>query len=361
MRAQLPGLRLMSKATGGSSGDPLQFDLDDGSNDRRMAASHRGYQWAGAGPGTKQLYLWGTALGRQSTTARVKDRLYHGLYRRQLLNSFLLSDRNAQDYLARLNRRRPDVIVAYTNPLYAFARMLQDRGLKPHSPRAVIVGAEALHDFQRRLIEEVFQAPVFETYGSREFMLLGAECERHEGLHITAEHILLEVLDEAGRPAPPGAEGRIVVTDLFNYGMPFVRYDTGDRAVSGFGTCSCGRGLPLLRKVLGRQLDVLTTPDGRRVPGELFPHLLKDYPVVHGFQVVQESAREITLRLVLRGADHDLPRIEGAIRAIIGDAVSLKLETVREIPLTATGKLRVVLNRAEMRADEPIGHATGMR
>src|SRR5207249_9066595 len=100
----------------------------------------------------------------------------------------------------------PDVIVAYTNPLYALARSLEDQGLKAISPRSIIVGAEKLHPFQRALIERVFGAPVFETYGSREFMLIGAECDRHEGLHLTTENLLVEVLDDDGRPTPEGAE-----------------------------------------------------------------------------------------------------------------------------------------------------------
>src|SRR5207253_162083 len=153
-------------------------------------------------------------------------------------------------FLERLNRYRPDVIVAYTNPLYVFAQSLEERRLAPFSPKAIIVGAEKLFPFQRALIEKVFAAPVFETYGSREFMLIGGECDRHEGLHLTAETLLVEVLDDDARPTPEGEEGNVVITDLSNYGMPFVRYVNGDRAVAGWGTCSCGRGLPLMRKVV---------------------------------------------------------------------------------------------------------------
>src|SRR5262249_23980294 len=155
-------------------------------------------------------------------------------------------------------------------------------------------------------------APVFETYGSREFMLIGAECDRHQGLHLTAEHLLVEILDDAGRPTPEGEEGNVVVTDLFNYGMPFIRYVTRDRAVAPRGACSCGGGLPLLAKVVGRQLDILSTPDGRRIPGEFFPHLLKDFPAIRRFQVVQAVPNRIQLRLVLGAgwSDSDERRVE---------------------------------------------------
>src|SRR5258708_28519072 len=124
-------------------------------------------------------------------------------------------------------------------------------------------------------------------------MLLGAECDRHTGLHLPTEHLLVEVLADDGRPTHDGEEGNVVVTDLYNYGMPFVRYANGDRAIAGWGACSCGRGLPLLKRVVGRRLDILTTPDGRMIPGELFLHVLRDFPSVQRFQVVQERSDQI--------------------------------------------------------------------
>jgi phenylacetate-CoA ligase len=346
MRSRTPELRLFSKSTGGSSGVPLSFDLNTDSHDRRVAAMYRGYSWAGAGPGTKQLYLWGVPLGQQSAWRRWKDRLYNLLQRRLVLNSFDLTEEQVPLFLERLNHYRPDAIVAYTNPLYIFARCLDERGLMPFSPRSIVVGAEKLYPFQRQLIEHVFQAPVFETYGSREFMLIGGECDRHTGLHLTSEHLWVEVVDEAGRPAQDGTEGDVVITDLYNYGMPFIRYATGDRAVAGWGTCSCGRGLPLLKKVVGRRLDMLHTPDGRHVPGEFFPHLVKDFPAVRRFQVVQDAPDHVQLRLVTSPAWNEQARrrLEQQVRDTIGAAVQFEMLVVDDIPLTAAGKQRVVVN-----------------
>jgi phenylacetate-CoA ligase len=347
MRAQIPGMRLIQKSTGGSSGVPLHFDLDTDSNDRRTAAWHRGYDWAGAGPGTKQVYLWGVPLGQRPWWKRCKDELYNRFLRRLVLSSFDLSEERVPLFLRQLNRYRPDVIVAYTNPLYAFARALEQRSLRPFSPKSIVVGAEKLHPFQRELIERVFRAPVFETYGSREVMLIGAECERHEGLHLTAENLLVEVLDDEGRSTPAGEEGNVVLTDLYNYGMPFIRYANGDRAVAGWGTCSCGRGLPLLHKVVGRRLDVLHTPDGRKIPGEFFPHLLKDFAAVKRFQVIQEEADRIQLRAVLRDTWNEVDRakLDGEVRKVLGPRARFDFIPVVDIPLTPAGKLHVVVNR----------------
>lgn len=349
MRGTIPGLRLMSKSTGGSSGIPLQFDLDADSNDRRVAASYRGYNWAGAGPGTKQLYLWGVPLGTSSRWHHWKDALYNRLQRRLVLNSFKLSEKTVPDFLDQINSYRPEIIVAYTNPLFSLAQALEERAKEPFSPRAIVVGAEKLYPFQRVLIERVFRTPVFETYGSREFMLVGAECERHEGLHLTQEQLLVEIVDDNGKPTTDGEEGNVIVTDLYNYGMPFIRYMTGDRAIAGWERCSCGRGLPLLRQVVGRRLDILYTPDGRRIPGEFFPHLIKDFPTVKRFQVVQLEPTRIELRAVLGDgwSETDHLGLMNAIREVIGPTVHFEILPVKDIPLTPVGKLQVVINHCQ--------------
>jgi len=346
MRAAVPGLKLMKKATGGSSGVPLEFDLDPESDARRHAAWHRGYNWAGAGPGTRQWYLWGQ-LGTPPAARRLKDAVYYRIYRRTITNSFGMSEASLPWYLDQLNRCRPHAIVAYTNPLYDFARALEEHGLRPFAPRSIVVGAEKLHDFQRETIERVFRAPVFETYGSREFMLIGSECERHSGLHLTHENLLVEILDDAGHPVPVGEEGNVAITDLTNYGMPFVRYLNGDRAIAGGEPCPCGRGLPLLKQVVGRRLDMLQTPDGRHIPGELFPHVIKDFAAVRRFQVVQEDDATIQLRLVVGANWNEVERLslQEQVRNVVGDSVRLEIAVVDEIPLTAAGKHRVVIRK----------------
>jgi phenylacetate-CoA ligase len=341
------GATLIAKSTGGSSGVPLQFDLDRNNYEWRHAAWHRGYSWAMADLGTKQFYLWGTHLDQPSLSRRWKDFFYNRLYRRLMVNSFQLSDERVPEFLQRLNRYQPDVIIAYTNPLYFLARRLAELKLKPFRPRSIVVGAEKIHPFQRELIEAVFQAPVFETYGSREFSFIAGECDRHRGLHFSMENLLLEIVDEDGWPTPHGEEGNVVITDLYNYGMPFVRYANGDRAVAGWDQCTCGRGLPLLKKVVGRRLDMIQTPDGRRIPGEFFPHLMKDYPAVRRFQVVQEQPDRIELRLVVKTPfdEESCNSLHREIRNVLGPSVRLDLRPVDDIPLTKAGKLHVVINR----------------
>jgi phenylacetate-CoA ligase len=347
MRSTAPDLKMISKATGGSSGVPLQFDLNFESHERREAATYRGYGWAGAGPGTRQFFLWGVAVGPRSRRQRWKDRLYNVVHRRTVESSFSLSEQSVPAVLANLNACRPHAIVAYTSALYFFARELHERKLVPFSPRSIVVGAEKLHPFQRELIESVFQAPVFETYGSREVMLMGAECDRHSGLHLTAENLHIEVTDDEGRPTPDGQEGNVVVTDLTNYGMPFIRYVNGDRAVAGYRMCDCGRGLPMLTQVAGRQAEMLRTPSGRVLTGLFFPHFLKDFPAVERFLVTQEELDRVRVDVVVRRDRGQFNRaaVTSGIAEYLGPDVRLEVAEVPEIPLSAAGKQRVVVSK----------------
>ena len=351
IRSDAQDLQVVAKATGGSSGVPLRFVIDREASDRRMGAACRGYGWAGAAPGTRQTHLWGVTLGNSSRLRRWKEHLYSRyLYRKDVLNVFELSDESIPQFLARIHRFQPEVLVAYANPLYMFARTIEERSLRAYHPKALVVGSERLHDFQRELIERVFAAPVFETYGSREFTLIGAECERHTGLHLTMENLLVEVVDEVGNPAPPGEEGDVVITDLFNVAMPFVRYAIGDRARAGFEACPCGRGLPVLQEVTGRQMDILVTTDGRRLPGIFFPHLLKDYAAIRQFQVVQRERDLVELKLVVDGRwGHEAREsLRKEVQDAVGEATRLLIHEVDEIPLTPAGKRHIVVGHTRV-------------
>lgn len=345
MRSSNPCGRLIAKSTGGSSGVPLHFDLDSEGNEERMAAWHRGYGWADAGPGTRQWYLWGVPPEAAASWRKRKLQLYDRLYRRTTENCFELGESTVEPFAASLARTRPDVIVAYTGALYAFARMLEARGIVPFSPNSIVVGAEALHDFQRELIERIFRAPVFETYGSREFMLMAAECDRHNGLHLTAENHLIEILDDDGAPVPDGIEGNVIVTDFTNFGMPFIRYLNGDRAVMSTERCDCGRALPMLKCVTGRRLDILTTPSGQQLPGEFFPHIMKEFPSVQRFQVIQRVPQEVEVLVVAPGwTPTDEEHLCREVAAVADGSMVVRVTEVDDIPLTAAGKLKVVVN-----------------
>ncbi len=335
--------RTLRKATGGSTGQPLAFHYTRESYERRIAVMQRGYAWAGVHPARRTSYVWGGEIGPVPMAARLKTAAYNAVLRRHVLNSFHLTRDNADDYLAAIDRYRPRSIVGYVAPLHLLARQRLARGGGGWRPESIVTGAEALLEFQRRDIEAAFGAPVFNTYGCREFMLIAAECPAHEGLHVNIDHLAVDLVDDAGRPAD---RGRVVVTDLHNHGMPVVRYANGDTAIRLDGTCRCGRHLPRLRAIEGRVLDIIRTADGHTVPGEFFPHLMKDVPGIERFQVIQPELARLRI-LIVRGAAFDESArayIEAEVRRVLGTAIALEFAFVPEIPLTATGKLRVTVS-----------------
>jgi phenylacetate-CoA ligase len=337
--------RLLYKATGGSTGEPMRFGYTRESNDRRAAVMWRGYEWAGSRMGRRTLFLWGGAVGNPTRTHQLKDRVYNAVFARRVLNSFKMTDANMPEYADAIDRYRPDIIVAYVGPLVKLAQWLIANRRSIWQPQSIIGGAEAMHEFQRDLIQKAFGAPAFNTYGCREFMLIAAECEQRHGMHVNADHLVVEVRTPHGA-AIEGASGDVVVTDLFNYGMPFVRYANGDVATRSAGRCACGRGLPLLTRVDGRVLDAIRTPAGHVLPGEFFPHMLKDVAGLQRFQLVQRRLDRLDLSIV-RGAGFDdasMDYIRREVNKVLGDSVQLDCHFVDDIPLTRSGKLRVTVS-----------------
>lgn len=335
---------LLYKATGGSTGEPVRFGYTRESNDRRTAVMWRGYRWAGSRMGRRTLYLWGGAVGTPTRAHQWKERVFNAAFARRILNSFHMRDDNLAEYADAIEQYRPEVIVAYVGPLVRLAQWLLDQGrVLRHRPASIVCGAEALHDFQRDMIERAFGCPAFNTYGCREVMLIAAECEHRHGLHINADHLVVELLDDNGAPAD---SGKVVLTDLFNYGMPLIRYVNGDMATRATHACACGRGLPLLARVDGRVLDAIRTPDGRYLPGEFFPHMLKEVPGVQRFQLVQRRLDRLDLSIVPGRAFRadSLAFIRAEAGKVLGDAVELQCHMVDDIPLTPSGKLRVTVS-----------------
>ncbi len=332
--------QLLPHATGGSSGAPTRFYITRDSYDWRTAATHRAYSWSAVGLGQLTLYLWGAPIGAPPRWKLAKVHFFNALQRQVIVSTFSQSPALWQRIYAWHCRRRPALIVGYVSSLEAYAEYLAAQALTPPPPRAVISAAEPLAAATRRRIEASLAAPVFNTYGSREFMSVAAECGAHSGLHVQAENLVVET----ARPAEEGASD-ILVTDLHNYGMPFVRYAIGDLGVLDDSPCACGRGLPRIGSIEGRTLEVLRTPDGRVVPGEIFPHLMKEFPEIRQFQARQLALDHIVISAVLdqplSAAHREL--MESELHKVFGASLRIDLERVDTIPTLASGKRRVTI------------------
>lgn len=331
--------RLVASATGGSSGTPTRFFVTMDSYDWRRACRDRMYDWNGAAFGEPSLLLWGSPIGKVARKTQWKSKFMARLTRSVTINTFSQSPELWAGICELFQRLRPKTVTAYVSSLDAFCAYVEQHHVKLPAPRAVVSAAETVSPGTRETVRRVLGSTLWENYGSREFMSIACECEQHNGLHIQAENILVEV--EQPGPSPSA----LLVTDLHNHGMPFLRYEIGDAGRMLDGNCACGRSSPRLASVDGRLLDMLRTADGRVVPGEFFPHLVKDLTEVRQFQVQQLAMDRIVIRAVLDRPLSETSRslLESEVGKVFGTTTNVEIKAVDQIPTLASGKRRVTI------------------
>jgi phenylacetate-coenzyme A ligase PaaK-like adenylate-forming protein len=332
--------RLIEHATGGSSGVPTRFLITYESYEWRCAVSERAYSWSGCRLGDRTLYLWGAPIGTLTRSAQRKMKIFRSLRRELMFNTFSQNEELWETIYRQARAWKPKLVVGYVSSLEQFCRYLIASGKSLPGVTAAIAAAEPVYDTTRELVDKALSAPLFNTYGSREFMSIGAECEHHDGLHTHAENLYLETETNSTTEASP-----LLVTDLHNHGMPFIRYRIGDLAILDNTPCRCGRGLPRIRSIQGRILDAMRTTDGRHVPGEFFPHLMKDIPEIREFQARQESTEKIVLLVVQKTemSEGSQRLLDHEIQKVFGSSTRIEVQRVDEIPRLASGKRRVTV------------------
>jgi len=290
-----PDLSLLT--TGGSTGEPLKFMQDNSFRDYVTADIHRHLGWAGWEFGMPHCYIWGTnseMAAKQSFRARLMDWNLN----RFVTNAYILSVQSMHEFVSEIRRRRPEILFAYPSSLYHFAEFTRMNSFDDIRFRAILSSAEVLYPKQRQLVEETFACKIFDRYGTRELGGLGCQCQFHTGLHVSVENVYLEILNEFGEPTRPGEPGNIVVTNLNNYGMPFIRYSLADVASwRPIGPCPCGRAHPMLDVIEGRHNDMFRTRDGRFIWGGV-TNPLWNIEGVKQFQFVQKTYDRVVVRLV---------------------------------------------------------------
>ncbi|MEN3158056.1 phenylacetate--CoA ligase family protein [Alkalimonas sp. NCh-2] len=339
----------ITKTTGGSTGEPFRFEHDRENYDRRQGVAWRGYGWAGYELGDKSLYYWGGAIGRVAKKAALKDKLYNMMLGRNVLNVFYMDKDNIHRFVDEIFSFKPHGIVGYTSPLFEVAQYILEKNIKVPSLGWIISAAEPLYESQREIIEQAFATKVFNTYGCREFTLIGAECSHQQGLHLNTDHLVVEVTDDFGQGTQ--GIGNMTITDLHNYGMPLIRFVNGDLGKLKQTSCSCDLPFPLLESVEGRKLDKIVTREGKIIPGEFFPRLFREMREVERYQVVQEHLDRIEINIVaLPGLDSAAMEhsIQSAVKAVVGQELSVFFHYVDAIALTASGKHRVTISKLDV-------------
>lgn len=354
--------RLRPFNTGGSTGEPLVFQLSPERVSHDVAAKWRATRWWGVDIGDPEIVLWGSPveLGTQDRLKELRDRML----RSRLLPAFAMSAANMDAFLGTIRQRRPRMLFGYPSALALLAGHARTRELRmdTFAIRVAFVTGEKLYDEQRALIAEVFGCAVANGYGGRDAGFIAHECPAG-GMHLSAEDIIVETVDSEGCPTPAGESGELVVTHLATADFPFIRYRTGDVGVLEDSSCPCGRGLPLLGEIQGRDTDFVIAADGTAMHGLALIYTVRGQPGVHRFRIVQENLQSIRVEVVpdARWSEAVAQEIRDGLRRRLGKTVAVQVETLEDIPPDRSGKYRYVISRVQRGAvaGERIGGGGG--
>ncbi|MFB3880125.1 MAG: phenylacetate--CoA ligase family protein [Armatimonadota bacterium] len=341
------------KRTSGSTGVPLRVLVDEGAMQHKAALTARHNGWAGYRPGDRVAYVWGDVKPPTTLRGKLRGTL---LDRAEVLDSQKLDEGRMERFTEALRRRRIRTLVGQAQVLCTYASWVLDRGIGDMPVRAVIPTAMVLHLGQRAMLERAFGAEVYERYGSEETSIIASECPAHQGMHVAAEGLIVELI-AGGRPAEPREEGEIVITDLVNRAMPLIRYRIGDAGVLSPGTCPCGRGLPLLERVSGRVADNIVTPDGRTVSGIAITDHVVEVAGIRRMQIVQEAVDSLVFRIVKdkRFSAESEAALRRHCARIFGEAMRIRCEFVAEIPAGPRGKYRLCVSEVDATTRVAVG------
>jgi phenylacetate-CoA ligase len=340
--------RLTRFNTGGSTGEPLIFFMGKDRVAHDVAAKWRATRWWDVDIGDPEIVVWGSPieLGAQDRLRELRDRLL----RTRLLPAFEMSESNVVRFLDTIERSAPRMLFGYPSSLSLLARAADREGRRMDRLGIAVafVTAERLYEDQRADIARVFGCSVANGYGGRDAGFIAHECPSG-GMHIMAEDIIVEIVDDDGLPLPPGQAGEIVVTHMATGDFPFVRYRTGDIGVLDDGDCLCGRGLPLLREIQGRSTDFVVARDGTIMHGLSLIYVLRDIPTVRKFKIVQHSRDRTEVLLVPNGGFEASieEKIKTELRKRLGEAVRIDISKVDSITAEQSGKFRYVVSHVD--------------
>jgi phenylacetate-CoA ligase len=243
------------------------------------------------------------------------------------------------DQLDWLARHEPTYLVTMSDNLHWLARRSLERGIRLPGMREARSYGSVLREGTRDLVRKAWGVPVTDIYSAEEVGYIALQCSDHEHYHAQSENLIVEILDAAGNACSPGEIGRVVITTLHNFAMPLIRYEIGDYAEAG-APCPCGRGLPVIARIMGRSRNIMTLPDGRqRWPSfvsERWSHLAP----VRQLQLVQKSPSRMELRVVPERAltDAEVGNLIAAFQGSLGYPFEMELRQVAEIPRSASYK-----------------------
>jgi phenylacetate-CoA ligase len=355
----IPRWKTYFATTGGTTGEPFGFYLDDRSYEIEWAFMLSQWKRAGYDPGQRKITLRGKLIEAAERGVFWEE---NPIYNEMYLSSYHLTAQNFPRYLDAIRRFRPTFIHGYPSAVSLLAHeFLNHAGsLEGLGFKAVLAGSERIFPEQRRLMERAFDCRVYSWYGQTEKVILAGACEEANVYHVFPQYGITEVLDPDGNPCPPGVVGELIGTGFMNHYMPLVRYHTGDRGALGSEFCaSCGRQYPLIAKLEGRVQDMVVTDDGRLIPitGMVFGAHMEEYARIRKLQLVQDAPGKVLVKVVPEAGfgDAECRNIVNEYKRISGGGLEIEVEVVDDIPTTKAGKHRYLIQNVDLKAKEPPG------
>lgn len=325
--------------TGGTTGRPLHLYRNIFSIGDEYAFVQRQYAWAGIEFGDRCAYLTGRIV---VPADQVSGRLYRydSIQKQLILSTYHLSAAVSKQYVDAMIEHKVVALVAYPSSAYTLARECLERGLKIRL-RAVLTSSETMQPDVAETIREAFGCPVYDFYGSAERVCYIHMCE-FGAYHIVQEYGITELIPS------DSVEGacEVVATGFWNPAMPLLRYRLGDLVIPGDQSCSCGRSYPTVKKIIGRPIDFLVTPSGRRLGAALLTHLLYGAKNVLESQLVQDSPESVEVRFVPSDefSGEDLAELRRLAAMHLPKELHVRFERVSRIERTVSGKFRPIVS-----------------
>jgi len=343
---------LIRSNTGGSTGEPLVFYIDKRRIAYDKAARMLTHRWFNHEPGDREVYLWGSPveISRQDRAKQFRDRLTNEL----LLDAFNLTSKSMADYIQRINEYNPVGIFGYPSSLAQLAAYGEatNRRIRTKKLRAVFSTGETLTEHDRRILRRYFRVPVADGYGSRDGGFIAHECPEGS-MHVLDENLLIETIDEHGKPTGENASGEIVITHLDAWGTPLLRYRTGDMGRLQSQRCACGRSWRTMGVLAGRRTDHLIASNGALRHALSAIYVVRELTTVRQFQIRQDAARNVRVAVVPAAGfgDNDEAHIRRGLHRRLGDDLDIRVQLVDAIPTEKSGKFRYVMSDAALQTD----------
>jgi phenylacetate-CoA ligase len=339
--------------TGGTTGVPTSVVHDALFRDSGRATRLFSQQLCGFPLGRRYFRLWGSEQDLLGQREKLDRRLLRNLHGEIPMNAFRAKEAEMSAHL-RTIQRHPEIrhLMAYVDAAANLAMFIGDRGLSAPKLDTIMACAGTVTPEWRDLLGRVFQADVFDKYGSRECADIACECSAHTGLHIYSPNVLVEVVDEEGRTCPPGRTGRILVTLLNNPSFPMIRYAIGDLgAWAEPAPCPCGLAFPRLMGIQGRADDMLVTSDGTLLTSVFIRHFVGvalNRQSIREWQFEQVAVNEFIFRYVPMRRDglvQNIANLHESFQNCLGSPARIEMREVAEILPSPTGKTLWIINK----------------